>query len=296
MRFPAGKGISDRSESVRKWWARRMNGCCWKFGFAAFPALAFLVTGTSSGCSELATGPASSPPPALALEAKPAVEFHAGYPPAWVKNFKNLPPEVIPGAKLGYSKEESAKRLRPEVRELLDVARKFYSEPGWLARRKEALALLHVTKVDKIDHRRTMSDGSRDTTFREYFKAGGLFDSLAWKGFYDYGGVVNGDPQQWEARLEIEVDNQNDCIDSRAVEGYLDVPINPGLWPPFFNPVPQERWNRHGKGTGRELVAQSSIPFAASIGMEFGGGCLASLRFSSRYDMNKVSNEEVFKR
>ncbi|MCY1365563.1 hypothetical protein D9M69_524130 [compost metagenome] len=257
-------------------------------------ALAVAVLGAICGCAQLSTKPDSTS--AAAVGAKSVVEFHPGYPPAWVKNFKNLPPEVIPGAKLGYSKEESANRLRPEVRELLDAARRFYSEPGWLARRKEALALLHVTKVERIDHHRTLSDGSKDITFREYFKSGGLFDSLAWKGFYDYGGVVNGDPQQWEARLEIEVDDQKDCIDSRAVEGYLDVPINPGLWPPFFNPVPQERWNRHGEGTGRELVAQSSVPFAASIGMEFGGGCLASLRFSSRYDVNKVSNEEVFKR
>ncbi|MGH8783776.1 MAG: hypothetical protein ACREYA_01565 [Cupriavidus necator] len=271
---------------------RRVSGSCQKFPVVAYAALTLVAVGMNGGCSELSTRPTSSPP---APQAKSTVEFHPGYPPAWVKNFKNLPPEVIPGAKLGYSKEESAIRLRPEVREFLDIARRLYNEPGLLAHRQEVLELLHVSKAHRINHSRTMSNGSKAVSFREYFKAGGLFDNGTWTGFYDYGGLADGRPQQWEASLEIEIDDRRDCIDSRAVEGYLDVPINPGLWPPLVNPVPPERWDRHGIGTGRELVTQSSVPFAASIGMEFGNGCLASMRFSGRYDLNRVSNEGILK-
>ncbi|WP_454720314.1 MULTISPECIES: hypothetical protein [Cupriavidus] len=267
------------------------------------PFVACLAAIVVAGCtSSVATNtlasrdvPANSAssPSGEPTSAVPHVEFHPGYPPAWVKNFKNLPPEVIPGAKLGYSKEESARRLRPEVRELLDVARRLYYEPDLLARRKSVLALFHVSKVIRNNHRRTLRDGTMDIGFREYFEAGGIFDEAGWKGFYDYHGLLNGDPQKWDASLEIEIDDQKDCLESRAVEGYLDVPIDPRLWPPLVNPVPEERWDRHGIGTGRRLVAVSPVPGAANIGLEFGRGCLASLRFSGRYDLNKVSNEEV---
>ncbi len=280
-------------ERTSTWLRRRASGNCQKFPVAAYAALTLVAVGMNGGCSELSTRPTSSPP---APQAKSTVEFHPGYPPAWVKNYKHLPPEVIPGAKLGYSKDESAKRVRPEVRELLDLLRRIYYEPALLARPKEVLNLLHVNSVKRDEFRTTMSDGSIDQSFKEYFRAGGLFDGGYWRGYYVYQGFDNDIPRErWGARLEVELDRKLECIDSRAVEGYIDLPIDPGLWPPL-NPVPRERWDRHGVGTGSGLIARSPASSTAGVTMWFADGCLAAIGAGARFENKKVSNEEVFKR
>ncbi|MFJ4294427.1 hypothetical protein ACIP1U_32410 [Cupriavidus sp. NPDC089707] len=225
------------------------------------------------------------------------VEFYPGYPPAWVKNYKNLPPEVIPGAKLGDSKEESAKRLRPEIRELLDVARRFYYDPALLSHRREMLEFLHVGSTTREVIETRMQDGALIPHFREDFRSGGLFSNPAWRGYYLYRGFEDELPRErWGVDISVKVDGAKDCVDSKAVEGYLDVPLDPGLWPPGLHPVPPERWNRHGKESDGSLVARSPSQTTGGLEIGFAKGCLVRLEFGATYNLNKVSNEDVLRK
>jgi len=195
-----------------------------------------------------------------------------------------------PGDKLVYSKEESVRRLDPAVRELLDALLRLYRELGLFTDRRLALSVIGAQIAQRRWHSRydNMPD-QEPMHFEDVFAKAGLFARPGWTGIFHYGGWQN-KGKKWFAKIDVFVDTKIECIDSRAVEGYLDLYLQPGLRT-GFDPTPRELWNRHGIFSRPYALAVD--PLAPDIGMVFSYGCLYSIGVYQVFDYTEVSDEHV---
>ena len=196
-----------------------------------------------------------------------------------------------PGDKLGYSKEESTQRLAPEYRALLDGVLRLYREPGLFARRSEAFATIGAVPGRIEVFTRSVPRRSETDQFRQHAVAQGLFAREGWAASYEYNGRETRDGKTtWHALLSIQLPYKQDCVDSRAVEGYLDLYLYPGI-DGHAHPVPSRLWDRHGI-TGSPF-ARPIAKNGPGITLGFGEGCLGNIFMGSRFNLEEVSDEQV---
>jgi hypothetical protein len=199
-----------------------------------------------------------------------------------------LPYRPKNGDKLGYSKEESARRLSPQARAFLDAILRLYREPGLFARRREVFALLGTEsgRREKLSH--SIPRTSATDPFREYAARKGLFAREGWSAAYTYLGQEDGGAR-WRARLDIAIP-ERDCLDSRSVEGYLDLYLITGLDGISHPPLP-EHWDRHGiEGSPFARGISSTTP---GISLGFVKGCAVRFTLSSGFKFKEVSDDNV---
>ncbi|RUR71926.1 hypothetical protein EJP67_33255 [Variovorax guangxiensis] len=221
---------------------------------------------------------------AEAVGEKTGGEATSNLPPA----SPSLPYRPKNGDKLGYSKEESARRLSPQERAFLDAILRLYQEPGLFAHRREVFALLGTEPGRRENLSHSIPRTSATDPFREYAAPKGLFAREGWKAIYTYRGREDGG-EIWRARLDITIP-QSDCIDSRSVEGYLDLYLITGLDGISHPPLP-EHWDRHGvAGSPFARAISSATP---GIDLGFVGGCAVRITLSSGYKLKEVSDDNV---
>ena len=213
---------------------------------------------------------------------------------SWMLDVPGIPPEIIPGAKLGYSKEESARRLRPEVRELLAGILKIMDRPDQYMGRQAIYDALHVMGGKRMVFYANMPDGTKDLWFREDLLPQGILVNPAWTGSYSYNGRTQRDKQPGRSvEVEIKIRAQRDCIDSRAVEGYLDLYVDPVIIP-LIHPLPREDWDRHGPG-GHSVYAKGANPMN-ELQLGFTGGCWTRVTYRNFYPESEVTDATIFQR
>lgn len=226
-----------------------------------------------------------------------SAEYYPGYPPEQYRATLFTPAE-LPGAKLGYSKEKSAAVLSPEVRELLDIARRFYFDPTLLARRSELLRSLQVSSIKRTTFITRMPDGTEKDSFREDVTGGRLLGKPAWRGNFYYRGFDSIERTRWSGELALHFDEEGGCVDSRAVEGYLDVPLDPQLLgvENILHPrrSHDRKLGRHAPDGAGGPKARSPANRMASIRVGIVHGCLSELNLNSYFNLNEVSNEHVY--
>ncbi|WP_458765251.1 hypothetical protein [Cupriavidus basilensis] len=213
---------------------------------------------------------------------------------SWMLDVPGIPPEIIPGAKLGYSKEESARRLRPEVRELLAGILKIMDRPDQYMGRQAIYDALHVTGGKRVVRYTDMPDGTKDFRFREDLLPQGVFANPAWTGLYSYNGRTQRDKQPGRSiEVEIDITPERDCIDSRAVEGYLDLYVDPRIIA-RIHPLPREAWDRHGPG-GHSAYVTGRNPLNG-LRLGFIDGCWSHMTFGNFYPESEVADATIFHR
>ena len=196
-----------------------------------------------------------------------------------------------PGDKLGLLYDEAIKALDPDVRQFLDGVLRLYREPGLIGNRKVTLEALGA-KVAKRNY--FTSEGQPRPTFREDFAPTGIYSRKGWTGYYFYDGVKSNLPNRWTVRIEIRQNPKTStCINSRAVEGYMNL-----YWEPVFHQtahkpyvLPSE-WDRHGV-LGR-MVASPLSPTSVWIAIEMIEGCLALVDFGKTINFMDMNNDNIY--
>ena len=204
------------------------------------------------------------------------------------------PPVLLPGtpniyAKQGYPKEQSAALLDPEVRQLLDTALRLYREPGLFVNRSKALAELGVQNTSRRYSLIEPVEGG----YRAYvdtFSKEGLFARPAWTGVYRYSGKIEPWLNDWHEAIRIDIDEKLECHNSRAVEGYLDLVLDPG-----GRGSPHRRGNpiqRHDVILG-EPYAPPLTPTTPALSLKFSNGCLIRLTIAGILNYKDISDDNA---
>lgn len=192
-------------------------------------------------------------------------------------------------AKQGYPREQSAAMLDPAVRQMLDAALRLYREPGLFTDRAKALQLLGVAHTSRRwSDTQPVQGGHR--AFVDSFASEGLFARPGWTGEYHYDGKLEVGPNQWWARIRIAVDPKQDCHNSRAVEGYLDLVLDPGI-KGFAHPV-THRLRRHEVAFA-EPYAPPLSPVTPSLSLTFSNGCLAELGLVNIFSFKDITDDNA---
>ena len=202
-----------------------------------------------------------------------------------------LPPDV-PNlyAKQGYPKEQSAAMLDVEVRQLLDVALRLYREPGLFSNRSKALEALGVRQTSRwYNSIPAVVSGHR--SYVDTFTTGSFFEQPAWTGEYRYNGKREDRMEAWHALILISVDRKIECINSRAVEGYLDLTLSPdGTRSPHWNG--RDRTRRHDVILGKSSAPALSSTTPALI-LTFSDGCLSELTIVKTFNFKDISDDNA---
>jgi hypothetical protein len=201
----------------------------------------------------------------------------------WVRpdgsvDHQKLPRRPQPGDKLGYPKEQSAQMLPPDIRAFLDGVLQLYSANGLFLDASKTYQLLGAQPTGM----EMVRQGGRIVGYMAKLAPSGVFARPQWHGTRVY---VRPYPAGRSGHIDVlvEVDPLVDCVDSRAVEGYLDLNLDPVL--NTVPPVPPERWDRHG--VFGEAHARSISPNTPGVALSFSSGCL------SRIDLRMpISHEE----
>lgn len=207
-----------------------------------------------------------------------------------------------PGDKLGLSYEEAVTVLDPEMRKFLDGVLRVYREPGLVGNRKATLDALGA-KILRRNYFNT--EGQPRPTFREDFAPEGIFARKGWTGHYFYTGVEKrapkpyglfepGDVLHWKFRIEMRIDHKvAACVDSRAVEGYLDLYWRPAYSQTFHKPnvLPSE-WDRHG--VVGQMVATALTPIHPFLGVGMVGGCVVRIDFNRYINFEEMSDDQIY--
>ena len=200
-----------------------------------------------------------------------------------------MPRRPQPGDKLGYSKEESTRLLDPEVRQLLDALLRLYREPGLFTDRRVAMQVLGVTD-QRVWSSTTGLQPGEPAHYANQFAKTGIFGRPGWSGRFAYFGWFRARGEEWLAEISIEVDRTQVCIDSRAVEGYVDLFLQTGL-DGRPHPLPVSRWDRHGIfGSPYALPLGPQTP---RFSMSFASGCLVKIVVGNLFKFTEVSDEKV---
>jgi hypothetical protein len=236
---------------------------------------------------------------ALAALSSTAIQVAAAYEPvesAGALANVPAPPEMPtqppyrphPGDKLGYSRSESIARLDSDVRRFLDGVLRLYREPGLVAHRILAIAALGARSSTRRVHQ-VKYDGRLYETFADDFV---LTDPrlIEWRGKYIYEPRLR-DPNEWRIEISVRQETWDLCIDSRAVEGYLDLYLQPHL-DGYATPLPARLWNRHG--SFGKPYAEPLRPDTPALELYFEDGCLRSLHLGRNFLRQDLNDDHVY--
>lgn len=195
--------------------------------------------------------------------------------------------------KLGMVREEAAALLTERQRMFVDGVRRIYTEPGVLIQRREALAALGAQAAPVC---RRPSTGADATTERqgEVLKTDALFSRNPFRRsryMYSTTRIAPGDDngRTWTVWLAAALETRGACLPSRAVEGYLDVPLSSRV---VKRKEPPQAWDRHGPGIHRAVGEQLSEQ-GPRMEMHIVDGCVTDMyfMFDSDFVAGEVSDE-----
>jgi hypothetical protein len=197
-----------------------------------------------------------------------------------------------PPEKQGYSKEKSTQILDAEVRNFLDGMLKAYYEPGLFVHRPRLLAAIGILQT----HRLTGEENSTPNERRFYvdkFAAQGLFSRQGWKGEYAYT-PANRSPgsrkDMWHSAVRVNLDQSASCIDSRAVEGYLDLVLKQSPFGLSHPRVLSPYWH---EGAYASLSAETISKSTPALGLRIGDGCLLGVSIGNSFNVKEIPDEYV---
>jgi hypothetical protein len=209
-----------------------------------------------------------------------AADAPAPRQPAAEREWRSVDP-----ARQGYPRNQSVAMLDPEVRQFLDGILRLYKEEDLFADRAKALQLLGVTHTT----RRWSNERTLPGRYRHYFDSldsGGVFARPGWTGEYAYRSH-GADPETWHARISITIDAAKDCQNSRAVEGYLDLQLDPGIRQQV-HPVP-ERLFRHEVDFAEPYAPPISHRTPVLI-LTISKGCMVGFQLARIFSFKEVSD------
>jgi hypothetical protein len=239
------------------------------------------------GCATEVLPPQNSAPSAAA-QTSPATQILTNL----VQSAQPEGHRRVPGynEKQGYSKEHSAQLLSPEVRALLDAMLRFYTEPGLFTNRTKVMQVLGVNNSRREwDPRQAAEGGYR--SYEDFLAVEGLLSVKGWKGFYRYNGKREKWVNEWHSALILDFDSKPegaDCINSRAVEGYFDLVLDPGI-SGSARTTPGAIWRHEFV-----LAKPGAKPISnrtPSLGMRFSEGCLISLDVGRIFELKEINDD-----
>lgn len=198
--------------------------------------------------------------------------------------------------KLGLPKDEAAEALTETQRKFLDGVLRIYNEAGLLAKREEAIAAIGA-EIESTRKSSTVWPSGRRTFGRiDSLKSTGLFTRFEyWQSSYRNSprdpAAVDEYGRRWVASLEVQIDRKRECLPSRAVEGYLDIPLSSRI----FGTIPprlRANWDRHE--FGGTAAASPSGPLGPVLEVDFLHKCLSAIRFDAMYRSKEMSDDHLY--
>ncbi len=186
-------------------------------------------------------------------------------------------------SKQGFSRDASIRVLDKETRGLLDAALQIYQQPALLANRRAVLHLLHAKSME----RRFIGSPNNRVSFADEL-TGGVFSRRGWKGEYRYSAQPGS--KKWYSALWIEIDKSSACLNSRAIEGYLDLPLEPGNRQKVHPMTDQS--SRHDATFARPYAKPLSGT-TPQLSISIANGCVVDIVLSRNYLYNEVSDENA---
>lgn len=198
-----------------------------------------------------------------------------------------LPYRPRPGDKLGYSREESIRRLDPDMRRFLDGILRIYREPGLLRHRINSLTALGVRATSRRYYKVKYDDQLYDTFVDDFVLADPAIPT--WSGMFIYDPRLH-DNSVWRAEITLGRGNNSQCADSRAVEGYLDLYLQPAL--DGYDHLPGRRlWDRHG--LFGKPYAEALNKDTPALQLFLANGCLTNVTLGQNYNRSELSDEHI---
>lgn len=194
------------------------------------------------------------------------------------------PPALDP-ARQGFPRDQSAAMLDESVRQLLDGILRLYREEGLFSDRAKTLRALGVTRTV-----RRWSDvrpaAGRHRSYVDRFAAEGIFSRPGWTGEYAYTGEA-ARPDTWHALLTISVEPAQQCLNSRAMEGYLDLDLDPGNRQ-LVHPAPEQLF-RH-EVAGAQPYAPPLSARTPQLSIAISRGCVSRVQLAQIFRFEEVSD------
>lgn len=214
--------------------------------------------------------------------------------PTWNPKTLISPYFPCPGQQLGLPKDEAIAALKPEIRAFLDGVLRLYREPGLFTRYQDTLAVFGLQTNERRWMKPSTGEAHMPLPFRESLK-GGVVARPAWSAAYDCCNYwLRGDPDthHWRNQLTFKIDQDDECISSRAVEGYLDLYLYPNFLFGGPHPKPPEDWYRHGRVGGASAKALSSNTPEIELG--YIAGCLVRLQINGHFFLKEYSSDRIY--
>ena len=198
--------------------------------------------------------------------------------------------------KLGLPKEEAALLLSERQRLFLDGVLRLYSEADLLADRKQSIAIIGGEIAQTRLVPKKWLDGK--TTFSRSDSLKGLYletffrDAINTYTYSAHPPLVSGESRYtWQVIIQLSGDYKRECLPSRAVEGYLDIPLTSRIFN-LIPPRPRNRWDRHGPG-GHVAAAWSISRRHPNLTVGFAEGCLTGFYFDVLYRSEELSDAKI---
>ncbi len=209
-----------------------------------------------------------------------------------IKTHGQLRPE--PTATQAYTKEESVAYLDIEVRTLLDKALRIYSEPGLFTDKQKLFELLGASQVKRERKVYFPSPPGPRQSYTDYFVPDPMPVKHPWRGLYTYTYTDEHEKYKtWYAGLSIEFEASAGCISSRAVEGYMGLPIyitSHGL--PHGLPSGAQNWHDNSFTSTWIHPTTRAKPF---LYLTFAKGCTKRISFGNDFLRKEVSDENIYR-
>jgi hypothetical protein len=194
-----------------------------------------------------------------------------------------------PHEKQVFTKEQSKNILSPSVRALLDVMLRLYDEPGLITDRQKVLDLLEV----KSSNRQWSTIEPVKGSYRSYIDqlaSEGLVGYTGWLSTYGYTGKREPWIEMWSVGLAIQFDRKpqgSGCINSRAVEGYLNLVLDPGL---FGSAHPRSNLISLHQHVLASPFAKRTSPLTPTLSMQFSNGCLLKIAAGDTFEIMEIND------
>lgn len=180
---------------------------------------------------------------------------------------------------------QEMRNLDPAVKGFLDQILRIYEEPKLLTNRSVVVGIIGTNSAK----RRLLSpEKAESLSYVDELASKGVLARRGWRGEYRY---TTGDiPGYWHVALWIFIDSSVDCQSSRLVEGYLNLPLDPGVRQQV-HPDP-DRANRHEALFARPYAPPLS-PTTPQLSFRMRRGCVTDIVLSRIYSYKDVGDEHA---
>jgi hypothetical protein len=225
------------------------------------------------------------PTPPAKLTVSPDRDWHMFNTPSKSRH-------VQPTSKLGLPLEESKQLLSPEIKLLLDGVKRLYITPGLLANRNEVFKLVVGIPQEKTIHADSPGFKASRSSFLETLTHPSIASSDNVKSYYTYSTWRELPDEEYRIALDIRINWKTFCINSAAVEGYLDIALESGLPDSVHLTYGPNSFDRRKPG-GHGPRAPGLTKNSPSLLIEWIDNCISSILLEGYWKVKEVSNEKV---